>query len=349
MSLFFITGQIRSGTTLLGKLLGALPGVAGFDQPFPLLYVMLKRNYLKTRNAPPGYIRYPLGDWTFERQYDWQDFLGWLQEFQITRDFAKDVLNEMKDYPGQMYRPDLSDETLARITPANLKDFVTRALETGTGNGNKISAVKEVFCEEFIPYFLKQGTPCGYIVRDPRDVYVSLTQGGYKKHAGVARPILWFARNWRASVRFALSQRENPRFHFIRFEDLVRDKEATARAIVKFLGMQSRQETFSQNLEKELNQNWQGNSSFDHSVGNGPIGRYKKDLDTDSLQLIEALCRPEMVSVGYDTSIKAEHRRMIIENVIHQETLQRPELEYYLWTKDRRAEEISRLDHETGG
>ena len=54
----FITGFLRSGTTLLEKLVHALPGACIGPQPFPFLYYDTKRAFLRARgcDAIQGYL-----------------------------------------------------------------------------------------------------------------------------------------------------------------------------------------------------------------------------------------------------------------------------------------------------
>jgi Sulfotransferase family len=44
----FVTGMQRSGTTLLEKLLHAHPELSVLSQPFPLLFVEVKRAFLES-------------------------------------------------------------------------------------------------------------------------------------------------------------------------------------------------------------------------------------------------------------------------------------------------------------
>ena len=62
----FVTGAQRSGTTLLEKVLASQPGISMLSQPFPLLFVEVKRAFLRSLgNDDP----YPLGHLFRERRY----------------------------------------------------------------------------------------------------------------------------------------------------------------------------------------------------------------------------------------------------------------------------------------
>ena len=55
---------------------------------------------------------------------------------------------------------------------------------------------KEIFCEEYIPYFLSNGVKVILLIRDPRDIITSLNFGKGADFTGEIRPTLFNIRNW---------------------------------------------------------------------------------------------------------------------------------------------------------
>jgi hypothetical protein len=77
----FITGFLRSGTTLVEKLVHALPGACIGPQPFPFLYHDAKRAFLRGRGIDGE--RYPLGHLFGEGRYRPGDFEAFLARHRV--------------------------------------------------------------------------------------------------------------------------------------------------------------------------------------------------------------------------------------------------------------------------
>jgi len=94
----FITGFLRSGTTLLEKLVHALPGACIGPQPFPFLYYDTKRAFLRARGA--GEERYPLGSLFREERYRPEDFHAFLRSHRLTPEATAASFAAMRGYNG---------------------------------------------------------------------------------------------------------------------------------------------------------------------------------------------------------------------------------------------------------
>lgn len=120
-----------------------------------------------------------------------------------------------------------------------------------------------------------------HIVRDPRDVLLSLARRG--------KPLLEAAETWIASTAALAAHRGNPRVLEVRYEDLCRESDATLARICSFLGVAFDPDDFrsdrhaSQGLGK-----FAGHASWTQNPGAGfsvaSIGRHRTvDFDWNAL------------------------------------------------------------------
>src|SRR5207237_6447019 len=94
----FITGFLRSGTTLVEKLVHALPEACIGPQPFPFLFYDTKRAFLRLRAVPEE--RYPLGHLFGETRYRPEDFRAFLAAHRVTPQAIAASFAAMRGYSG---------------------------------------------------------------------------------------------------------------------------------------------------------------------------------------------------------------------------------------------------------
>jgi protein-tyrosine sulfotransferase len=151
-----------------------------------------------------------------------------------------------------------------------------------------------------------------HIVRDGRDVVCSLRRTPFAKldHAPSESVVAAqrCAVQWRASVRSALRFRRDPRYYELRYEDLVRDPEATLQALIGFLGLpwsdcilsssgQSAQDPVG-NIVDDPGAITAAGAIFDSS-----IGRWRQDLTYADCRALRLLIGPLLVELGYEDSV----------------------------------------------
>lgn len=309
----FLTGMQRSGTTLLERLLGLL------SQPFPLLFVEAKRNFL--RGLGRSDVRYPLGHLFLEDGYRPEDFHRHLEELRFDGARLQRIFEEMQGFSGQYTRVDLS--AIPRFPPHGFAELLTslyRALST--------AGSKETICEEFLPYLLDRGWRCALILRDPRDVVASLNHGRGPEYGGRLKPTLFNVRNWRKSVAHALHLEGTPGFLWLRYEDLVADPGAAL-------------QTFG--LSDFEIRGWTGNSSHGEHIGvsAASVGAYRKVLDPGVARFIEAACLPEMRLLGYPVSLEADEAPDVLRDFVEPYEITREGMETDISSD---ANEIRRLE-----
>jgi hypothetical protein len=138
-----------------------------------------------------------------------------------------------------------------------------------------------------------------HMLRDPRDRYASVAKrygrDEHRVHAATGR--------WLGSTRAGLrnQQRWPDRYRVIRYEDLAREPEATAREVCDFFGLPFEPAMLRMGAEPER---MAGNSSFGDvtpgTISTAAIGRYQDVLSAMEVRFVEAMAGPLMPAVGYE-------------------------------------------------
>ena len=298
----FVTGLYRSGTTLLDKLLHAHPQVSVASQPCAVLFTGFKQKFLQQQ----GLIRrYPLDDLFGERGYTREEFSSFLEDHVCDSvELARWI--ETLPIPATMFwrrvGVDLAD-TLRPGTFRSLLSDLHRLIGEVMGGESDVVGVKEIVCEEYVPYLLQHGRRVLVILRDPRDVICSTNFGAGRRFSGEIRPTLYTLRCWRKSVAITLLGRRSANFSWCRYEDLVAHPAETLRAIAEFLRIEPfPSHVLTRPLRDQEGGLWTGNSSFldETRIHAGSVGRYREMLPESVIEYIESCCLPEMQWLGYD-------------------------------------------------
>jgi len=340
--LLFVTGTGRSGTTLVDKLLWGMGGVDSFSQPLPLLFVELKRLFLE-RQMPAANSFPPLSDQQFGAWSDPLALSRFLETYDLETEMLRDILTRQIPYSGQYFKPHDPFRSLDDWQGGGLGDFVPHYLGIHRQKEAAVTAWKETFAEEFMPYWLSLGVRILLVIRDPRDVLASINHGESADHAGLPRPLLFVARQWRKSALYALGLRHEM-LRIVQYEDLVSDTEGHLGAWSRWLGLPSGSWSTAESLIGQDGKTWQANSSFGREQGvfHSAIGRYATQLPENEQALIEALCFAEMTALGYAPGIEASQVDPLLAGGWPGETLHRPDFAPYLMSDARIAEERAR-------
>jgi hypothetical protein len=337
----FVTGMQRSGTTLLERLLASQERVSILSQPYPLLFVEAKRAYLESLGRHGE--RYPLGHLFLDPAAGNGAFAGFLARWRTSPAELGVLFSRMAGYSGQYTRftTEMLEGALSRITDDDDLAAVLQKLDRSLASRPIAQwfGSKETLCEEIVPYLLDRGIRCAIIIRDPRDVVASLNHGRGQEFGGEIKPTLFNVRNWRKSVAIALAMEGRPRFHWLRYEDLVAEPFAAMSGLVAALGI----DTF----DPERLHDFRGpeNSSFRRHGGvtAASVGEYRDLLPLDVTREIEATCLPELQLLGYETSMSAAEASAFIRG-FREPYATRPDIESDAATPANAALEIERLE-----
>ena len=138
-----------------------------------------------------------------------------------------------------------------------------------------------------------------HLVRDPRDVMVSMARLGWLNGIDVSYARLW--RNANLSLHQRLADHPD-RYLMIRYEDVVADPATSFRAVTEFLGvpfddaMVSEEARFSQFPEhKGMAQH----ASTFRPIGGDSVGGYAELFDRSTLAEVDALAGDALATFGY--------------------------------------------------
>lgn len=347
-SFLFVTGMQRSGTTLIERMLTNHPRLSLLSQPFFYLFLEAKREFFRRRGS--ARVPLPLGDLFREDRYGPEAFESFLLEYRPDKTMLAGLLDDMRDYSGQYTRfaRDETDRALGRLTPGDFAETLSQLCRSlALQPDADLVGEKETSCEEFLPYLLHRGGKVVLILRDPRDVIVSLNEGTDLRHAGRLKPLLFNLRNWRKSVAFAIHLQGHPGFVWIRYEDLVANPAETIDRVTRSIGVEpfaaGAFEGGVRNVDGSL---WGGNSSHGplDAISSSSVGRYTEKLGKAVIKSIEAACYPEMRFLGYRINLSLRDVRVSLAGFKDPTPLEREELRRYLPHREIELEEIRRLE-----
>ena len=338
----FITGVARSGTTLLDKIL-SVPNVSRiFSQPLPLLFSSLKARFLIEKGTPNSY---PLSDMFMENYYDFRDWQEFLNDHLIGVSELRENFQEMSSFSGQLTRPAELGSFIDGYEPSNLEKFLNQYLSWLSNDMRQTVGLKEIWCEEYLPFLLGKGFKCIQVIRDPRDLITSLNYGDGQLYGGRPKPLLFNVRAWRKSVAMCLKVASHPLHIKVKYEDLVNGSDRVITELLQFLSLNNSDTELSLSRVTDHDGHpWQSNSSHisTSQITKKSVGKYKDILPRLTSAAIEALCLPEMNAMGYATDLNMNKLNAYISELSFYENLERPELASYLWGPRRREEELER-------
>lgn len=338
----FISGAMRSGTTLAQKALSLHRMCDIRYQPFQELLVHVKRKFLASRmgNVPLHALQreYPLNDMLLGNSYDIAELVQYLSRATFEPTLRVSAVSSDSDVE-------------LKTGGLSLQEILRRFLGPTPEKGGVVG-FKEVFCEEFSPYLADSGFRVILVIRDPRDVVTSTIAGEASKYCGRPRPMLFTLRQWRKSVAFGLGYADSPRLLVVRYEDLVENPAQEFARVTSFLRIGSYDFDIAKaQLRDDHGRPWRSNSSLAPSEGitSDSVGCHRRFLDPRLRRFVEATCNPELQALSYPVKMDSTEARATLEALVLEESLERPTLRDYLWSPSRRAEEIERLTRiETG-
>jgi hypothetical protein len=339
-----ITGMARSGTTLLDKLLTQHHQLDLLSQPFPLLFVQAKLDFLEQLGRKPYFA---LNDDRLQRDWSESQWLAFLKELQWAPGKLADLFRRMRNYSGQMTKP--AEVALDwSVTEPGFEPIVDHCMNFFAPRAVRYTGFKEILIEEFLPYLGQLGYLSLVIVRDPRDVVASANYPGGKKFVGDKKPTLFHLRTWRKSVEYCYSLRAEGWFHFLRYEDLVTRPVNVLNDISAFLGVAAfDQNAFCDAIRDRNGELWQANTSRNRSsslISSKSVGTFERSLSDSETAYIEAVCQHEMRWLGYQPLEQRDAAR-IIRGFRDQDVLDQHELDAgYSSNPANIAAELRRLE-----
>jgi hypothetical protein len=336
----------RAGTTLLEKLLAGHSQVSLLSQPFPYLFLHVKRDFYRSLGVEPP--PYPLGP-LFREAYEPDEFARFLASYTVEHADIEAAFSAMEGYSGQYTRFEAQRlrATLRSLSKGDLAGTVAQLYRLLARDPRALwCGGKETLCEEFAPFLLDRGIRVVVILRDPRDVLASLNHGRGERFAGKLKPTLFNLRNWRKSVAFALHLQHHPGFHWLRYEDLVAKPRTTLGRIARFLAIEPFPAAATTGrIRDEQGRSWRGNSSYGEVEGItvASVGRYRDVLPDEVQAFVEAACFHELAHLGYPCERSRSELQHHLRSFREPYPMERSELLEYLPSPRSITDELGRL------
>lgn len=345
----FVTGMIRSGTSLVQVLLTNHPDAFVAYQPFHQLYVSTKARFL----AESGLARLlPMSDGFGDRSDEPAAFRHWLDNRRFSAHEAVEMATDAVLGKGGSC-PELSGRLPVEPgTFHQVRDQLLAGLADHFDAGERlVTGTKEVLCEEYLPSLADHGSRVLVVVRDPRGTVASAGSGSYLRLVGDRYPLLMLVRLWRKSAGIALAHQGSGHVRRVRYEDVATDPAGQLDALAQWLGLPAFPDgAFTGPLLDHRGEIWTGNSSYGpkQGVDAGSATGWVDSLDPAVAQFVQAACLPELEALGYPVSMTPAQARRVIESFTEEEDGVRPAyLELYRLDDERRAEEVERLETST--
>lgn len=272
--MFFVFGSPRSGTTLLAQCLSAHPD----------LVVPNETDFI----IPMAFVFDRIKDEVIGRELIYRliihsrAFAGSLGEYLDPR-LVAEALGSADYHPQAML--------------AALYQGVARAAgaqQAGDKSPNDLN---------FLRMLVKVGGLSGrsvilHIVRDIRDVMVSLEKTGWATDLDLYFPRSWCAHNLYLHALFA---GEQSRYLLIRYEDLTRNPAEELARACRLLGVEF---TPAMLLPENRHERYRGqgevHANLYQPIGTASVGRYRALLDPQRIAGYESQAREALTAFGYD-------------------------------------------------
>lgn len=299
MQQVFVTGMLRSGTTLIQTLLTNHPRLFVAYQPFHQLYVDVKQMYLE-ENGVSRLL--PLDNGSPAGGAERAGFLSWLESRRFDASEVERLAERATGGKGggiaELGRLQASPGSFMEVRESLHGSMALRA----TGRLPDVIGSKEILCEEYVPALLGAGVRCVLIIRDPRGVIASANNGRYRDMVGDLYPLMMLIRLWRKSAAYWLKYRNHPMVMAVRYEDLSAGPDHILAEMARWLGVEGFPEGLARTpLKDHSGRAWSGNSSFgDRSFVDPSTNDSWRDLLSNrDLRFISACTKRELDAIGY--------------------------------------------------
>ena len=260
MKKLLITGQMRSGTTLITNLINSQPRCVCYADLGGIIFRCM------SQTLPPSF----------------HSALTPAQRHAI----MEVVRPRFMELSGEWPRFDAGDFT----TCSEVIDLVLRSI---ANHDTLIAGIKVTRAEEHIAQLLQEtDVHVIHIYRDPRDVILST-----KNYNNLNPDLYAFAIRWREGLRAALSLRHE-RLLNIRYEDLAMQQPETTKALDSYLGTQIQYDLrVLQHGTREW-QNDSSFGDLTKLIDTTPVGRWRRHHDS-AIPCVYTLCEKQVLDLGY--------------------------------------------------
>ena len=300
----FLLCSERSGSNLITRLLDSHPAFCG-PSPTHLIRIMSKN---------------------LQRYGNLQHEPNW---HHLTADAARVLQSQL----GRWLTETLGEELRQRVPEQTLGALVRYVYEKeARAHGKEQLFVKENHAHSLLVFLLSAFPESRYVflVRDPRDMALSY-KTTLSHTGGVSEATRIWLHDQQASLEAYSYLRQTNQMHLLRYEDLVKDPEATLQPLCRFLGVafEPAMLTFHQDPLTQQNagrlQAWQ---NLGRPLLAGNTGKFKTGLSELEIRFVEAQCAAEMKLFGYEAAFApATDPESLTQKLLQQEAAQPRQVE----------------------
>jgi LPS sulfotransferase NodH len=312
-----VTGTVRSGTTLLARMLSAHADIMAASDPYLPLFRALRNAIVRESGSARLLEAFPPGV-ALQDGYYLSERLELLEAIDAaTLDMELDsaerqalvdacrsrAAHEAADLMPHM--DSLAGDTYRELF-ASAFDLIGRARGA---EGRRWVGVKEVWVLDFFPALLRAfpQARCIVVTRDPRAVLASVVRLAAKRPAERAHPVS-VLRHWRKYQALLQRFRKDPligsQIHEIRYEDLVQRPTQVLAELCRFLDVDYDDQMVSASNYANYTDGstWKGNSSYEGAtvgISTEYTDKWMAMLDRARVDHVDVVCGPEALVAGY--------------------------------------------------
>lgn len=283
MKHIFITGCPRSGTTMLGSILASSDSVIVTPEShFFNDFIFSHLSELSSSAKKMKMVDYYNNHYRFKQWGINASHIRNLPE-QVTLSSYPKVIEETVKHYAKNHSSHKITDTYIRIdhTPSNIKDY---------------KLLGSLFPDsKFV-----------YIVRDPRAIYASIKDLDWGPNSAMKLSQLWIEY---VAAYFALKKIDSSRVFLIKYEDLLDKPDIALKDLCEFLKLQYSESMFSNNSSFKLPKStFSQHSLVGKALDKTRIDKWKKELNSKDIKIIEAYCGSSLDSFGYINFIGGYYR-----------------------------------------
>lgn len=303
---FFLTGLVRSGTTLLARCCDAHPQITCASDPLFGFFRCLRNDLRKTWNIEGGDPAEPLSDFFFDSKGELLRLADANLHVPVTIDHAT-LTKEIARFADATGNAPAIVPLLNKLNGSTYAEVFVQLVEmlkaAYGSETDQWSGFKQTWVEAFGGTILNTWPEAHvvHLVRDPRAVIASWRTAKFLRHD---YPFLMIVRHWRKSVAVAsLFSRRYKNYTVSSYEDLVSEPEQEIKKIAAACGFPVDQQMLdASRFRSEDGGAWKANTSHGgptDKIASEKKDRWKEQLAIEEIQLIEDLCDLELKWMGY--------------------------------------------------
>lgn len=259
----FVTGEKRSGTTLLSNFLNSQNEIVCFSDTYRSLFDNANALELKSFDTPLS---------------------------------SKDRNVIISSLIPKGFKLDIDLSYLWEISNPSWLDIFKACLTALKSNNEIFVGVKITAVNRFLPVLLENGFKVIYIQRDPRDVMYSSKNrfGAFFLNSQIT--------NWKESFWEIDKIKKDLHFHYLKYEDLILNKDEELTKIEEFLEVRFERDVKVLSIRKGVKFSSNSSfgdvkSPFDKKG----VMRWKSNSDNNDIQYTASILKNEIKLAGYES------------------------------------------------